>query len=123
MGRALKLTNLLSFDMGGTTSKGALVRGGAPIKRYNMEVARVHEFRHGSGLNIRIPAIDMIEIGAGGGSIAEIDSRGLLRVGPAQRRRRSGSRLLWPRRQPADADGCQPHARLPRCAASFSAAR
>ena len=82
LGRALKLTNLLSFDMGGTTSKGALVRGGAPIKRYNMEVARVHEFRHGSGLNIRIPAIDMIEIGAGGGSIAEIDSRGLLRVGP-----------------------------------------
>ena len=47
-----------------------------------MEVARVHEFRQGSGLAIRIPAIDMIEIGAGGGSIAEIDDRGLLRVGP-----------------------------------------
>jgi N-methylhydantoinase A len=45
-------------------------------------VARVHEFRQGSGLTIRIPAIDMIEIGAGGGSIAEIDDRGLLRVGP-----------------------------------------
>jgi N-methylhydantoinase A len=82
LGRSLKLTNLLSFDMGGTTSKGALVRGGAPVKRYSMEVARVHEFRHGSGLTIRIPAIDMIEIGAGGGSIAEIDDRGLLRVGP-----------------------------------------
>jgi N-methylhydantoinase A len=47
-----------------------------------MEVARMHEHRHGSGLAIRIPAIDMIEIGAGGGSIADIDDRGLLRVGP-----------------------------------------
>ena len=81
-GRSLDLPNLLSFDMGGTTAKGALVRGGVPIKRYAMEVARVHEFRKGSGLAIRIPAIDMIEIGAGGGSIAEIDERGLLRVGP-----------------------------------------
>jgi len=81
-GRSLDLTNLLSFDMGGTTAKGALVRGGTPIKRYSMEVARLHEFRRGSGLAIRIPAIDMIEIGAGGGSIAEIDDRGLLRVGP-----------------------------------------
>jgi len=81
-GRSLDLPNLLSFDMGGTTAKGALVRGGAPIKRYAMEVARVHEFRRGSGLAIRIPVIDMIEIGAGGGSIAEIDDRGLLRVGP-----------------------------------------
>jgi N-methylhydantoinase A len=81
-GRSLDLANLLSFDMGGTTAKGALVRGGAPIKRFAMEVARVHEFRQGSGLSIRIPAIDMIEIGAGGGSIAEIDERDLLRVGP-----------------------------------------
>jgi N-methylhydantoinase A len=81
-GRSLDLSNLLSFDMGGTTAKGALVRAGTPVKRYSMEVARVHEFRQGSGLTIRIPAIDMIEIGAGGGSIAEIDDRGLLRVGP-----------------------------------------
>ena len=81
-GRSLDLPNLLAFDMGGTTAKGALVRGGSPIKRYSMEVARVHEFRQGSGLTIRIPAIDMIEIGAGGGSIADIDDRGLLRVGP-----------------------------------------
>jgi len=81
-GRSLDLPNLLSFDMGGTTAKGAIVRGGTPIKRYSMEVARVHEFRQGSGLPIRIPVIDMIEIGAGGGSIADIDDRGLLRVGP-----------------------------------------
>ena len=82
-GRALKLPNLLSFDMGGTTAKGALVRGGEPVKKYAMEVARVHEFRRGSGLPVRIPVIDMIEIGAGGGSIADVDDRGLLRVGPS----------------------------------------
>ncbi len=81
-GRALQLDNILSFDMGGTTAKGALVRGGEPIKKYAMEVARVHEFRQGSGLLVKLPVIDMIEIGAGGGSIAEVDSRGLLRVGP-----------------------------------------
>jgi len=81
-GRSLGLPNLLSFDMGGTTAKGALVRHGTPIKRYSMEVARVHESRQGSGFTLRVPAIDMIEIGAGGGSIAEIDVRGLLRVGP-----------------------------------------
>jgi len=81
-GRALKLPNLLSFDMGGTTAKGALVRDGQAMKKYAMEVARVHEFRQGSGLPVRIPVIDMIEIGAGGGSIAEVDERGLLRVGP-----------------------------------------
>jgi N-methylhydantoinase A len=81
-GRTLRLPNLLSFDMGGTTAKGALVRDGRAIKKYAMEVARVHEFRQGSGLPIRIPVIDMIEIGAGGGSIAEVDERGLLRVGP-----------------------------------------
>ncbi len=81
-GRALELPNLLSFDMGGTTAKGALVKDGQAVKKYFMEVARVHEFRQGSGLPVRIPVIDMIEIGAGGGSIAEVDARGLLRVGP-----------------------------------------
>ena len=81
-GRALKLANLLSFDMGGTTAKGALVRGGEPIKKYEMEVARAYEFRRGSGMPVRIPVIDMIEIGAGGGSIADVDQRGLLKVGP-----------------------------------------
>ena len=81
-GRTLALPNLLSFDMGGTTAKGALVRDGEAVKKYAMEVARVHEFRQGSGLPVRIPVIDMIEIGAGGGSIASVDERGLLRVGP-----------------------------------------
>ncbi|MGE0697598.1 MAG: hydantoinase/oxoprolinase family protein [Hyphomicrobiaceae bacterium] len=81
-GRALDLTSLLSFDMGGTTAKGALVKGGEPVKKYEMEVARTYEFRRGSGMPVRIPVIDMIEIGAGGGSIADVDERGLLKVGP-----------------------------------------
>ncbi|MCB1739172.1 MAG: hydantoinase/oxoprolinase family protein, partial [Gammaproteobacteria bacterium] len=72
-----------SFDMGGTTAKGALIRGGRALRRYEFEVARVHEFKQGSGLPLRIPVIDMIEIGAGGGSIASLDERNLLKVGPA----------------------------------------
>ena len=81
-GRALGELQLLSFDMGGTTAKGALVRQHAPIRKYEIEVGRVHEFKRGSGLPARIPVIDMIEIGAGGGSIAELDQRGVIRVGP-----------------------------------------
>jgi N-methylhydantoinase A len=81
-GRALGLASLLSFDMGGTTAKGALIRDGAPLKSYALEVARMHEFKRGSGLPARVPVIDMIEIGAGGGSIAEVDARGLIKVGP-----------------------------------------
>lgn len=73
---------ILSFDMGGTTAKGCVVRDHTPLKRYDLEVARVHEFKRGSGLPIKIPVIDMIEIGAGGGSLADIDARGVLRVGP-----------------------------------------
>ncbi len=82
LGRQLKRPNLLSFDMGGTTAKGALVRNDQPLKRYEMEVARVHEFRAGSGLPARIPVIDLIEIGSGGGSIAAVDARGTIAVGP-----------------------------------------
>ncbi len=81
-GRAIGVEQLLSFDMGGTTAKGALVLGGAPLKRYELEAARVHEFKKGSGLTVKIPVLDMIEIGAGGGSIASVDERGVVRVGP-----------------------------------------
>jgi N-methylhydantoinase A len=81
-GRVGGLANLLSFDMGGTTAKGALVRDGRPLKKYELEVARVHEFKAGSGLPAKAPVIDMIEIGAGGGSIASIDERGVIAVGP-----------------------------------------
>ena len=82
LGERLGEANLLSFDMGGTTAKGALIRDGRPLRRYEFEVAREHEFKQGSGLPLRIPVIDMIEIGAGGGSIAEVDERNLLAVGP-----------------------------------------
>jgi len=81
-GRALGLDQILSFDMGGTTAKGCIVRDGVPLKRYELEVGRVHEFKRGSGLPARIPVLDMIEIGAGGGSLADVDERGVLRVGP-----------------------------------------
>jgi N-methylhydantoinase A len=81
-GRMLELPQLLSFDMGGTTAKGCIIQAGVPLKRYEMEVARVHEFKKGSGLPVKIPVLDMIEIGAGGGSLAGVDERGTLRVGP-----------------------------------------
>ena len=81
-GRRLGLAGVLSFDMGGTTAKGCLIRNGEPLKKYSFEVDRVHHFQAGSGLPVRIPVIDMIEIGAGGGGIAEVDSRGVIRVGP-----------------------------------------
>ena len=81
-GKALELPNILSFDLGGTTAKGALVRDYKPLKSEQMEVDRVNEARKGSGFPLRIPVLDMIEIGSGGGSIAGIDDRDLLKVGP-----------------------------------------
>ena len=81
-GEMLAIKNLLSFDMGGTTAKGALIINGVANKRYELEVGRVHDFKPGSGLVAKIPAIDMIEIGYGGGSTSAIDARGLLAVGP-----------------------------------------
>jgi len=74
--------DLLSFDMGGTTAKLCVIEDGAPLKTHEFEVDRVYRFRKGSGLPVRIPVIDMIEIGAGGGSIARVDSLSLLKVGP-----------------------------------------
>ncbi|MEK7388043.1 MAG: hydantoinase/oxoprolinase family protein [candidate division NC10 bacterium] len=74
--------NLLAFDMGGTTAKLSLVDGGEPLTAYSFEAARQRRFIEGSGLPIRISTIELIEIGAGGGSIAEVDEIGLLKVGP-----------------------------------------
>ena len=74
--------DLLSFDMGGTTAKLCVIEDGQPLKTHEFEVDRVYRFRKGSGLPVRIPVIDMIEIGAGGGSMARVDSLGLLKVGP-----------------------------------------
>jgi N-methylhydantoinase A len=74
--------DLLSFDMGGTTAKLCVIEDGQPLKTHEFEVDRVYRFRKGSGLPVRIPVIVMIEIGAGGGSVARVDSLGLLKVGP-----------------------------------------
>jgi N-methylhydantoinase A len=74
--------NVLSFDMGGTTAKGSLIRDRAPLRKHDLEVARVHAFKKGSGLPLHIPVIDMIEIGAGGGGIATVDRRGVIQLGP-----------------------------------------
>ena len=82
LGGTLNLLDLLSYDTGGTTSKGCLIHDGSLSKTYEIETARVHEFKKGSGLKVKTPVVDMIEIGAGGGSIAEVDERGLLKVGP-----------------------------------------
>jgi len=74
--------DLLSFDMGGTTAKLCAVKNGHPLQAHEFEVDRVYRFTRGSGLPIKISVIDMIEIGAGGGSIAHLDALGLLKVGP-----------------------------------------
>jgi N-methylhydantoinase A len=82
LGARAGFNDLLSFDMGGTTAKLCAVEGGRPLKAHDFEVDRVYRFRKGSGLPVKIPVIDMIEIGAGGGSIARVDALGLLKVGP-----------------------------------------
>jgi N-methylhydantoinase A len=81
-GNLIREENLLSFDMGGTTAKMCVIHGGKPILSKEFEAARVHRFKRGSGVPLKIPSIELIEIGAGGGSIASIDSMGLLKVGP-----------------------------------------
>jgi N-methylhydantoinase A len=82
LGARAGFSELLSFDMGGTTAKLCAVENGKPLKAHEFEVDRVYRFRKGSGLPVKIPVIDMIEIGAGGGSIARVDALGLLKVGP-----------------------------------------
>ncbi|MCZ7569769.1 MAG: hydantoinase/oxoprolinase family protein [Ardenticatenaceae bacterium] len=81
-GQALGLNSLLSFDMGGTTAKLAVIDDGQPLVAPEFEVDRVYRFTLGSGLPVRVPTVEMIEIGAGGGSIARLDALSLIRVGP-----------------------------------------
>jgi N-methylhydantoinase A len=75
-------SRLLSFDMGGTTAKACVIDDGVPLVAREFEVARADRFKKGSGLPVRVPVIEMIEIGAGGGSLARVDRLGLLKVGP-----------------------------------------
>jgi N-methylhydantoinase A len=76
------LERILAFDMGGTTAKACVAVGGEPLIAHSFECARVSRFARGSGLPILIPSMDLIEIGAGGGSIAHENDLGLLNVGP-----------------------------------------
>lgn len=79
----LGFERVLSFDMGGTTAKLCLLDDGEPLKSSRFEVGRTYRYKKGSGLPLRIPVIEMVEIGAGGGSIAGIDALKRVRVGPA----------------------------------------
>ena len=80
--RQCALDRVLSFDMGGTTAKICLIDDAQPRTARAFEVARAHRFLKGSGLPLRIPVIEMVEIGAGGGSIAVVDRLGRITVGP-----------------------------------------
>ncbi|MEM0949909.1 MAG: hydantoinase/oxoprolinase family protein [Pseudomonadota bacterium] len=76
------IDKVLSFDMGGTTAKICLIKDQTPKTARVFEVARTYRFKKGSGMPISIPVIDMVEIGAGGGSLAHVDRMNQIRVGP-----------------------------------------
>ena len=78
----LAIDRLLCFDMGGTTAKSCLVVDREPDLTTEFEVARVYRFKKGSGFPCSVPSVDLVEIGAGGGSLARVDDLGLLKVGP-----------------------------------------
>ncbi|RJQ09515.1 MAG: hydantoinase/oxoprolinase family protein [Bacillota bacterium] len=81
-GRVASAPKLLAFDMGGTTAKIGVIDGGSPLVAPGFEVDRRYRFAKGSGLPVRAPVIELLEIGAGGGSIAQLDALGLVKVGP-----------------------------------------
>ncbi|MFT7475557.1 MAG: N-methylhydantoinase A [Verrucomicrobiales bacterium] len=78
----LGIDRLLCFDMGGTTAKACLIENGEPGLTNTFEVARAYRFKKGSGFPVSVPSVDLVEIGAGGGSLARVDQFGLLKVGP-----------------------------------------
>ncbi len=82
IGELIGAPSVFSFDMGGTTAKTCLIDDGVPAVTTDFEVDRVYQYKKGSGLPVRVPVIEMVEIGAGGGSLARVDSMGLLKVGP-----------------------------------------
>lgn len=78
----LDLPRVVSLDMGGTTAKICLIDDGEPLLSRSFEVDRSYRFKKGSGLPVRIPVVEMVEIGAGGGSLASVDRLGRIQVGP-----------------------------------------
>lgn len=89
-GRLTDRPSLLSFDMGGTTAKCCMIDHGKPSLSSEFEVSRVYGFKKGSGLPVKVPVIELIEIGAGGGSIARVDNLGLLRSDSRNRSKEAG---------------------------------
>ena len=81
-GRLFHIPEMFCFDMGGTTAKSCLIQGGKVNVVPTFEVGRVQRFMKGSGLTIQVPVVDLMEIGAGGGSIAQVSRMGTLQVGP-----------------------------------------
>lgn len=81
-GRMLGIDDLFAYDMGGTTAKSCLIQKGRAGKVTTFEVGRVRRFKKGSGIPIQVPVVDLMEIGAGGGSIARLNKLGLFQVGP-----------------------------------------
>ncbi|MFC1902888.1 hydantoinase/oxoprolinase family protein [Chloroflexota bacterium] len=81
-GRMFGIEDIFCFDMGGTTAKSCLIQKGHAGVVSTFEVGRVHRFKKGSGLPIQVPVVDLMEIGAGGGSIARVSKFGTLQVGP-----------------------------------------
>ncbi len=81
-GRMFQIKDIFCFDMGGTTAKSCLIQKGHAGLVSTFEVGRVQRFKKGSGLPIQVPVVDLMEIGAGGGSIAKMSKMGLLQVGP-----------------------------------------
>ena len=81
-GQLANVGDLLAFDMGGTTAKLCVIENGQPMTSTEFEVDRKYRFKKGSGLPVKVPVVDLIEIGAGGGSVARVDSLGLLKIGP-----------------------------------------
>ena len=82
LARVYGLGDVLSFDMGGTTAKICLISDGVPERSRAFEVARAYRNLKGSGLPVRVPVIEMVEIGAGGGSLASVDAMHRIAVGP-----------------------------------------
>ena len=116
MARRLGIENAIAFDMGGTTAKASLIEHGAISRGREYEVggsiSAGSRLIRGAGELLRIPTIDIAEVGAGGGSIAWLDPAGGLQVGPAERRRGARAGLLRARRRRADRHRCQRRARL-----------
>ena len=126
LGETLERPDVLSFDMGGTTAKVGLIQDGPPSVTKDYEVGG-HAGAGSAGMSlsgypVRTPVVDLVEIGAGGGSIAWVDSGGLLRVGPQSAGADPGPGLLRARRHRADRDRRERRARAAEPRATSSAA-